>query len=333
MEDFILREKLDLVESSQFSGYYHHPVFETIVVSRAGRVIDQRNLFCLLPVLGNTWPYLLINVWGHGTVTLHRTVALTFLTCPGDPDDYMVNHVDGDKENPHVDNLEWTTASENATHAYVSGLRSDNTPVLSKDLETGEIEHYYSLQQAARHFKTNASRVHRFLKGDSLVPWMGKYDLVYEDQPWRPLTKADIGKVAHGQPKGVVAVNRKGAVFRFDSAAGCARYLEINQATLYYHLANHTSTSDGVIACWEEEYSGDLAIAQHIRNNRPHLVGSTFRRKPVPIVVKDLSSGLETDWESVEAFAFSVGTNKNTVQKSMLNKDGHWRGYHIRYVK
>lgn len=321
------------VESSLFPGYYHCPVHETIVVSREGRVIDQRNLHCPIPVLGSSWPYLLINIWGYGTVTLHRIVALTFHKCLGDPDDYVVNHIDGDKLNCHEENLEWVTASENAIHAYVTGLRPDNRPVLSRDLESGDVEYYYSLQEASRRFGVNPSKVHRYLNSDSIIPWEKKFDLVYEDQPWKPLTTADVGKVVHGQPKDVVAIDPDGKMFIFGSASACARHFGINPGTIYFYLSNNGVAPSGLTVCYMEEFDGDLNDAKRIHYGRPKVERPNFRRKPVPVVIKDLSSGLETEWESVQSFAYSVGTNKNTIQKSMLVKDGRWRGYHIRYIK
>lgn len=54
------------------------------------------------------------------TQTIHRLVAMAFI--PNPENKPYVNHIDGNKLNNHVSNLEWANCSENMLHAYRTGI-------------------------------------------------------------------------------------------------------------------------------------------------------------------------------------------------------------------
>lgn len=65
--------------------------------------------------------------------TVHRLVAKAFHPIEN-PEKFQVNHKDGNKQNNHVDNLEWLTGLDNVRHGIATGLTVYNRPTLGKKL-------------------------------------------------------------------------------------------------------------------------------------------------------------------------------------------------------
>lgn len=75
---------------------------------------------------------------GKRTYQTHRVVALTWLPNPEKLP--QVNHIDGDKLNNSVTNLEWVTNQQNRNHAVRTGLQARGSRVSRKLVETDVIE-------------------------------------------------------------------------------------------------------------------------------------------------------------------------------------------------
>lgn len=77
----------------------------------------------ILPIHGSIEDgYIVFRIAVNGVrkhLRAHRLMANTWL---GEHEDLVVNHIDGNKQNNSLDNLEWCTVEENNKHAIKSGL-------------------------------------------------------------------------------------------------------------------------------------------------------------------------------------------------------------------
>lgn len=71
------------------------------------------------------------------SVRAHRLIADSFYD--GDHEGLDVNHIDGNKLNNSISNLEFCTRKENIRHAFDNGLKHNTRKIRIRVIETGEI--------------------------------------------------------------------------------------------------------------------------------------------------------------------------------------------------
>ena len=149
------------LESEQWRAVEGYPGYE---VSNLGRVRKNGKLTSSHRTRKGYWQ---TNLYKRRKQTLHyihRLVAIAFI--PNPENKPTVNHIDGDKNNNRVSNLEWATYLENNLHAIKNHLHRHYTRAVKQyDLQGNLLATYNSIVEANKATGVNKSNISQACRG------------------------------------------------------------------------------------------------------------------------------------------------------------------------
>lgn len=227
-------------ECPEYPGFYRIPILtDFVAINKRGEVIKLLSGKLAKQRL-SAKGYLTFNVrlgFEKRTVLLtHRVLAMLFIAIPtrhGDKDyeELQVNHIDGNKNNNALDNLEWVTATENMAHAHEIGLIDSKRAVLAKDIYTGEVFHYDSIRSCCRAHLLDKNMLLKHVTGpgSARIVHEGKVFKLDDQSPWPQLLATPHPETTLWRSPDVVAKNLdNGQLALFTSLRQAAQILSLN---------------------------------------------------------------------------------------------------------
>jgi len=105
--------------------------YEGYKVSNLGNVKSPKGILLKTHLRRNYLSVALCKKSKHKHFSVHRLVATTFISNPLNKD--TVNHIDCNKMNNNVLNLEWATTTENRRHAVRAGKHFEIDKLITKE--------------------------------------------------------------------------------------------------------------------------------------------------------------------------------------------------------
>lgn len=339
-----------------------HPVFQGFFqieetdcyVNVHGRIWSEKNQSFLTPYYREIespaerayGSYPVVTLSNGEQRLVHILVATYFVEKPTNEKATLVNHIDGDKTNYSAVNLEWVTPSENLTHAFKTGLRTDNIPVLMKNLETGAVTRHYSMNECARILGINTSTLHLYMKREQTIPLMQVWDVVREGRPWNPIPSRNVGLERHGKDRLIIGVQKSTkTVYIFSSVARAVEHTGVAKHVIWHRLYRSTTPRERFCSppmieidwdfFYHKDFEGGLENVVEIlgqTKKRGSLDGHRPTKPRIPIEVRNVLTGEVKGYASSQEFCDEHGVKKGTFQNSVYRL-GCWKNYEVKYLK
>ena len=232
----------NLVEHPTVKGFYQIPGCSNYYLNREGRVFSCiRNKVLPERKIKPSERYATTNLMDDSgnriCITTHRLLCLMFKNNGTDKTKLQVDHIDGNRFNNHLDNLEWVTASENVIRSFRLGLRTNNAvPVLLREFKTKEVLEFDNLKDAGDYAGIHYSTVTARCLNDfgKVYPDGYQYKFKSDNRDW-----VDDGTefIKYGVNVPILVKDHiNNTVHRFEKSKDACRYFRISPAMVSSYL-------------------------------------------------------------------------------------------------
>ena len=338
IENLIWKLPIGGVECDKYKGYYSIPGNPSIVIDKKYKTLDyetgkELNISFPGPNEASSYPRLHSNKFFNNiklpfhTATFHRLIALAFHPLDGIRDRFYVNHIDGNKLNYDIKNLEWVTYKENRDHAVEAGLCVQSVRLMAIDIYTKERRKFPSLQAASRSLNLHAFDISKAIKA-----YKGQGKIICP--PWLFLEEGDA--IPTSFTKIQKRVDPIGIRWFLVEKDGFSKY-----CSGIKNVFRCVSATKDVIEGVKVPYNSFVANGYSIRElYRQDVPPEAYKREEEnrggkvqkAIRVTSLTSGVVITYPSTDHFAALVGAKRKTIQRRMLYNDGVWQNFKIEYI-
>lgn len=332
----------DAIPVENAPGFYVNPMCNKFAVNREGKVITLPDLLPAHLKINQGYLYMGYNI----ALSVHRAMALLFIEpLPGyTVDELYVNHIDSNRSNNVISNLEWVTPRGNVIHSLKAGQRPDNNKVECKDLETGEIKEYFSIRECARNIHVNGANLHKYLtvldRNKCVIA--DKYVVKYSREEKWPNPPKECMYTGLYIADWIVYDPENKYIYIHGNKRSAAARVGITE-TKFIELYRNARLNDST----EFEINGFhcMPFIDHktIRSNigkiidirKQDLKAKAGTKPRVPIIVENLLTKEVKEWPSSQEFVDTVlHVDKKTFQRHLLRNNGVWKKlYKVTYLK
>ncbi len=287
-ENLILQYPEGGIECSYWPGYYYIPGYSSYLIHKETYAIYSFSSNCMKDVNKGITGYLDASLSpdsGGATqgIGLHRIVALTFVPYTKDVRSRVVNHIDTNKQNNTLSNLEWTTNENNLRHGIHYAL----------ERKRGFLSEFTSANEFDKPRQTTAT-VKR------------KYAQVYKKP--EGVYKNNVNLYHRIDVKDLYT----GEILSFKNQRECAAYFKCNPSSINFTLNKRANKS-----IFQQHY----VVKRGIEEEWPYItkehINSASFSGGREVVVKDLTTGDEKRYDTAIGFVRDNKLSKKIVTTAL----------------